>query len=165
MALKVQLYLKLMADLGRGRTHDPLLAKPRRGFRLASENVLECFIKDKKNTKGLTTSGEEWLRDTVGRFLRWLPVPLPQANRDHIVRFLGLYDTKPWRKHAFYRANKSFWKWVSRTYGIPNPMIDRWGNAAIEAPKTPKTVLYTMTPEEVHRLLEATPHAFVIALG
>ena len=34
-------------------------------------------------------------------------------------------------------------------------MIDRWGNAVIEAPKTPKTVLYTMTPEKVHRLLEA----------
>ncbi len=44
-------------------------------------------------------------------------------------------------------------------------MIDRWGNAVIEALKTPKTVLYTMTPEEVHRLLEATPHAFVTALG
>ncbi len=64
------------------RTLDPLLAKPRIDFSLASENILECFIKDKKNTKGLTTSGEEWLRDTVGRFLRWLPVPLPQANRD-----------------------------------------------------------------------------------
>ena len=62
---------------------------------------------------------------------------------------------KPWRRHAFYLANKSFWKWASRTYDIPNPMIDRWGNAAIEAPKTPKTVLYTMTPEKVHRLLEA----------
>ena len=34
-------------------------------------------------------------------------------------------------------------------------MIDRWGNAVIEAPKTPKPVLYTMTPEKVHRLLEA----------
>ena len=34
-------------------------------------------------------------------------------------------------------------------------MIDRWGNAVIEAPKTPKTVLYTMTPENVYRLLEA----------
>ena len=117
--------------------------------------MLECFIKDKKNTKGLTISGEEWLRDTVGRFLRWLPVPIPQTNREHIVRFLGLYDAKPWRKHAFYRANKSFWKWASRTYDIPNPMIDRWGNAVIEAPKTPKTVLYTMTPEKVHTLLEA----------
>jgi integrase/recombinase XerC len=31
-------------------------------------------------------------------------------------------------------------------------MIDRWGNAVIE---TPKTMLYTMTPENVHRLLEA----------
>ncbi|MQF48284.1 hypothetical protein FIM08_00025 [SAR202 cluster bacterium AC-647-N09_OGT_505m] len=75
----------------------------------------------------------------------WLPVPLPLVDLEHVVRFLGLYDTKPWRKHAFYRANKSFWKWASRTYDIPNPMIDRWGNAVIEAP---------MTPDNVHRLLE-----------
>jgi len=144
-----------LAELRRLEFLTPLLAKPRIDFPLASENVLECFIKDKKNTKGLTISGEEWLRDTVGRFLRWLPVPLSEANREHVVSFLGFYNTKPWRKHAFYRANKSFWKWASRTYDIPNPMIDRWGNAVIEAPKTPKTVLYTMTPEKVHRLLEA----------
>jgi hypothetical protein len=61
------------------RTRDPLLAKPRIDFPLASGNVLEYFINDKKNTKGLTISGEEWLRDTVGGFLRWLPVPLPQV--------------------------------------------------------------------------------------
>ena len=71
---------------------DPMLAKPRIHFPLASENVLERFINDKRNTKGLTISGEEWLRDTEGRFLRWLPAPLPQANREHIVRFLGCLE-------------------------------------------------------------------------
>ena len=70
------------------RTPDPLLAKPRIDLHIPAENVLECFIKDKKNTKGLTTSGEDWLRDTLERFSRWLPVPLPQAKREHIVRFL-----------------------------------------------------------------------------
>ena len=49
------------------------LAKPRIDFPLASENVLECFIKDKKNTKGLTSSGEEWLRDTVWEILKVAP--------------------------------------------------------------------------------------------
>ena len=39
-------------------TPDPLLAKPRIDFPLASENVLESFINDKKNTKGLTASGK-----------------------------------------------------------------------------------------------------------
>ena len=105
------------------RTPGSLLVKSRIHLHLAAENVLECFIKGKKNTKGLTISGEEWLRDTVGRFLRWLPVPLSEANREHVVSFLGFYNTKPWRKHAFYRANKSFWKWASRTYAIPNPTI------------------------------------------
>ena len=87
------------------RTLDSLLAKPRIDFPVASANVLESSIKDKRNTKGLTVSREEWLRHTVGRFLRWLPVPLPQANREHVVRFLGCHNTQPWHKHAFYRAN------------------------------------------------------------
>ena len=94
-----------------GMRLDSFMSEPPRSasridFPLASENVLESFIKDKRNTKGLTPSGEEWLRDTVGRFLRWLPVPLPQSKREHVVRFLGLYDTKPWRKHARTGAEK-----------------------------------------------------------
>ena len=97
-------------------------------FLVPSEKVLECFTNDNKNTKGLTITGQEWLWDTVGRFLRWLPVTLSQAHRGHIVRLLGIYDTKLWRKHAFYRVNKSFWQWASRTYDIPNQMIYRWGN-------------------------------------
>jgi len=51
-------------------TPKPLLAKPRTALPLAPENALEIFVKDRKNTKGLTPSGEEWLRDTVGSFLR-----------------------------------------------------------------------------------------------
>jgi len=51
-------------------TLNPLLAKPRTALPLAPENALEIFVKDRKNTKGLTPSGEEWLRDTAGRFLR-----------------------------------------------------------------------------------------------
>ena len=46
------------------RIPNPLLAKPRIYFVLAAENVRERFIKDKKNTKGLIHSGEEWLRDS-----------------------------------------------------------------------------------------------------
>jgi hypothetical protein len=53
-------------------TPDPLLAKHRIDFPLASGNALECFIKNKKNAKGLTISGEERLRDTGGRFEIWL---------------------------------------------------------------------------------------------
>ena len=85
----VYLDLTTKVHLNRSKPLPPLLAPPRTDFRLASENVLECFINDKKNTKGLTPSGEEWLRDTVGRFLRWLPVPLPQATSEHVVRFHG----------------------------------------------------------------------------
>jgi hypothetical protein len=74
------------------RVPNPLLAKHRIDFPLAAENVLESFIKDKKNTEGLIISGGKWRRATVRRFLRCLPVPIPQANRERVVSFLEFYD-------------------------------------------------------------------------
>jgi site-specific recombinase XerD len=41
------------------------------------------------------------------------------------------------------------------TFNMPNPMIDRWGNPVVEAPKTPNKVLYTQTLDKVMRLIEA----------
>ena len=117
--------------------------------------LLESFISDKNSTKGLTVRGEEWLRETLSRFLSWLPVPVEDVGRTNIVDFLAMYDAKPWRKHSFYRALRSFWKWVSINHEQPNPFIDRFGNLVIEAPKTPNDVLYTMTPDSVKSLIAA----------
>ena len=117
--------------------------------------MLESFISDKNSTKGLTVRGEEWLRETLSRFLSWLPVPVEDVGRTNIVDFLAMYDAKPWRKHSFYRALRSFWKWVSINHEQPNPFIDRFGNLVIEAPKTPNDVLYTMTPDSVKSLIAA----------
>jgi len=116
---------------------------------------LETFISERKATKGLTVSGEVWLRDTLGRFLACLPVTIDQATRSDLTDFLALYDGKPWRKHGMYRALRTFWRWASRTFDIPNPMQDRWGNATIDPPKLPDKVLYTQTPETVATLISA----------
>ena len=43
------------------------------------------------------------------------------------------------------------------TYDVPNPMIDRWGNSVIDAPNTPTTILYTMTPVLALELIHAAP--------
>ena len=117
--------------------------------------MLESFIHDKKSTRGLTVRGEKWLREALNRFLNWLTVPIENVDRAQIVNFLAMYDAKPWRKHSFYRALRSFWKWVSINHEQPNPFIDRFGNLVIEAPKTPTDVLYTMTPEAVKSLISA----------
>ena len=122
---------------------------------VAKTTLLDSFVHDKKATKGLTRSGEYWLRENLGRFLTWLPVPIEAVRREHIVDFLAIYDGKPWRKHSFYRALRTFWKWVSINLSMPNPYIDRFGNRVIEAPKTPKDVLYTVTPESVRLLIAA----------
>ena len=66
-----------------------------------------------------------------------------------------MYDAKPWRKHSFYRALRSFWKWVSINHEQPNPFIDRFGNLVIDAPKTPNDILYTITPDTVKLLIAA----------
>ena len=117
-------------------------------------DLLGRFIDDRKATKGLTLSGERWLKETLTKFLSWLPVPPSEVARNH-VSFLARYEAMPWRKHSFYRALKTFWKWASINHSLPNPMIDRLGNLVIDAPKTPVKVLYTITPGNVKKLIDA----------
>ena len=80
---------------------------------------------------------------------------LAETRRDHLVTYLAQWESKPWQKHSMFRALRTFWKWASIRYDIPNPMLDRWGNHVIDAPKTPNKVLYTQTPDTVVRLVEA----------
>jgi integrase/recombinase XerD len=98
--------------------------------------------------------GERWLRQTLGTFFTWLPVPLTDVGREHLVGFLGQWEDKPWQKHSMYRSLRTFWRWVSTTYQIPNPMRDQFGNPIVAAPKTPDKILYTITPVDVCRLVD-----------
>ena len=88
-------------------------------------DLLGRFIDDRKATKGLTLSGERWLKETLTKFLSWLPLPPSEVARNHIVSFLARYEAMPWRKHSFYRALKTFWKWASINHEMPNPFVDR----------------------------------------
>ena len=88
--------------------------------------LLDSFVNDKKATKGLTTSGEYWLRENLSRFLTWLTLPIEDVRREQIVEFLAMYDGKPWRKHSLYSALRTFWKWVSIHHAVPNLYIDRF---------------------------------------
>jgi site-specific recombinase XerD len=60
-----------------------------------------------------------------------------------------VYNNRPHQKDSFYRTLKSFYKW-SIKFGLiqVNPML------LIEPPKLPETILRTITPEQVHILLE-----------
>ena len=73
------------------------------------------------------------------------------------MEFLAMYDAKPQRKPSLYRALHTFWKWVSIHHAVPNPYpyIDRFRNSVIEPPKTPKDILYTVTPDSVRLLIAA----------
>ena len=117
------------------------------------ESLVREFITERKSTKGLTTSGEDWLQRTLGRFIAWHDAPLSNVQRNDIVRFLALYTNKPWQRHSMYRALRTFWKWVSRTCDVANPMIDRWGNPVIDPPRVPSVILHTQNPESVAALI------------
>ncbi len=119
---------------------------------------VNAFIDYRKATKGLTESGEKWLRDVLNTFIKCLTPEISFINiqRDDLVKFLARYEDKPWRRHSFYRAFRTFFKWASITYDTPNPFLDRHGNSIIDAPKTPSMVLYTITPGDVQKLIEAT---------
>ena len=118
---------------------------------------LDAFIVNRKATKGLTVKGETWLRETLGKFLLWLPVPITEVNIDTIISFLSQYEDKPWRKRSFYLALRTFWKWMSLNRDLPNPFLDKYGNAAIDPPKTPSRILRTQTPDVVQQLMLAAP--------
>ena len=118
-------------------------------------NTLDDFVVNRKATRGLSARGEEWLRETLSKFLRWLPISLTDVTTATIIDFLGLYVDKPWRKHSFYRALRTFWKWLSVRLSMPNPFLDKFGNPVIEPPKVPSRILYTLNPEKVAVLIEA----------
>ena len=118
-------------------------------------NTLDAFVVNRKATRGLSARGEEWLRETLSKFLRWLPVSLTEVTTTTIIDFLGLYADKPWRKHSFYRALRTFWKWLSVRLSMPNPFLDKFGNPIIEPPKVPSRILYTLSPGNVAVLIES----------
>ena len=67
---------------------NPLVATP-------SQAIIDEFVTYKKSTKGLTSRGEQWLRDMTGRFLRQLRMNLTDVGPQQIVEFLGPYATFP----------------------------------------------------------------------
>ena len=118
-------------------------------------NTLDAFVVNRKATRGLSARGEEWLRETLLKFLRWLRVSLTEVTTTTIIDFLGLYADKPWRKYSFYRALRTFWKWLSVRLSIPNPFLDKFGNPIIAPPKVPSRILYTLSPGNVAVLIES----------
>lgn len=117
--------------------------------------AIRQFIDYRKATVGLTESGEHWLRKTLTTFANCLPYAVEDVNVEHLVKFLAGYQDKPWRRHSFFRAFRTFFKWASSHYDIPNPMLDRWGNALIKAPKVPDRKLPTVTSQMVCELIGA----------
>ena len=121
--------------------------------------LYQDFITYKKASKGLTKSSEVWFGATILPFLNWLPKVhvqnITQVTSDTVVEFLGQFNHMPWRKHGYYRALRTFFKWISTTYKVPNPFIDQFGNPAIEPPKVPQKLLYTLEPDKIANLIQA----------
>ncbi len=123
--------------------------------------LYQDFLDFKKSTRGITPASEEWFRWTVLVFLQAQPanIDVTRLTTGQIVEFLGIYNHMPWRKHGFYRALKTFYKWISTTYKVPNPFMDEFGNSTIEPPKLPQKVLPALQPEQVLELIQAAKGA------
>lgn len=111
--------------------------------------MVESFVQYRKTARGLTERGEANLRYLLRRYLAELGRPAHSVTVENVLTFLSVYNDRPHQKDSFYRTLKSFYKW-SVKFGLmeDNPML------LIEAPKLPETVLRTITPEQVHILLE-----------
>lgn len=125
---------------------------------LRPHHIYETFIAYKKASKGLTESSEDWFYWTIGFYLKRLQKPVKSVTTSDLITFLGRYEDKPNRRRNFYNAFSTFFKWHSITYQCPNPMLDRFGNPAIQRPKIPERIQSTISVDEVMRLLEATPN-------
>jgi len=114
-----------------------------------NQAIIDEFVAYKKATKGLTSRGEEWLRDMTGRFLKQLGVSVNDVGPQQIVTFLAPYSDRPFQRHGLYRALKSLYRWLKKMRRIPeNPM------EYIEAPKVPDKVLNIVTQEQASVLIE-----------
>ena len=125
--------------------------KPTGGaIRQHNQSVLDGFVAYRKATKGLTKRDEQWLNQMLGRYLRYVQIPVEAAQPTELAQFLAPYADHPFQRHGLYRALKSFYGWLKRLrYISDNPM------EYIDPPKVPDRILNTVSPEQARILIDS----------
>ena len=113
-----------------------------------SAGWLETFIASRKGERGLTTSGEAWIRNTLGKFLFSHPNALA-VTRPDIERFLAQFPT-PFNRHSYFRAIRAFYNWLEAQEIVALSPCHR-----MKSPKLPTVVLSHPSSEQVTALIGA----------
>jgi len=113
---------------------------------MRTELALREFIAS-RIAANLSPATIEWYKDRLLPFAKSCPT-LPRRP-EPIEAFLAAVQGSPETKWDCYRALKTFFRFISSRHRLPNPMD------AIKPPRRPKTLMATLEPNELMRLLQS----------
>ncbi len=113
---------------------------------MKTEQAIKAFV-DSRIGNSLSPLTIEWYTDKLKRFARLYP-ELPQKPRS-IESFLDSITGCPETRHAYFRALRALFKFISKRYEIPNPV------AKVSPPRCSKKMMATLEPGEMMRLIHS----------
>lgn len=113
---------------------------------MRTELALQEFL-DSRIAANLSPRTIEWYEDRLLPFAKSC-CNLPRRP-ELIEQFLAIVQGSPETKFDVYRALKTFFRFMSSRHRIPNPMD------SINPPRRPKTLMATLEPNEMMRLLHS----------
>ncbi len=113
---------------------------------MRTEQALREFIAS-RNAANLSPATIGWYKDRLLPFAKCCH-NLPRYP-EPIEQFLATVQGSPETRWDCYRALKTFFRFMSSRHRIPNPMD------AINPPRRPKTLMATLEPNELMRLLHS----------
>jgi len=105
----------------------------------------ETHVSEFLHSRDVSAATLSWYRQKLTRFASSYP-ELPDRPAP-IEAFLATFNGRPWTKHAYFRALRAFFRFLSKRHKLPNPMDD------VQAPRRPKKVMPTLQAHELMRLL------------
>lgn len=118
--------------------------------------MVERYISARKGERGLTTSGERWIRTTLPRYALAMGerhIGLLAATRDEVRAFLATIRGA-WNRHSHFRALRALYNWAER-----EGLIGLSPCHGMQAPKLPYRVMPRPSLPEVRTLVDAAGSA------
>ena len=115
-------------------------------------NLVAQYIASRKAERGLTATGEQWIRGTLPKFAIAMAANgtgLLTVSRDDMREFLSTVNGV-WMRHSHFRAIRALYNCLEREGHIKLSPCHK-----MQAPKTPAPILPRPTLPEIRKLIEA----------